>query len=776
MGLRKNPEIQSEFARHEFRISIMRKLIERKSAIVLIAILVLASLFAVYNQTQAGQLSSVSDTMSRMGTSASSNHAFKFVNRAGVAAGQTITINFSAGFTMGTVDYTDMDLAEGSTNNCSTAVFTDKTLAASAAGAVWGAAVAGRVVTFTSDTDTITADRCVLVRIGTNATFGGAGDAQIVNPAVAGNYLEQISGTFGDSSTIAVYIVANDQVGVGGDVSAPPGGGGAPSGDTTPPIVSNLRVVNILQNSATVLWDTNEPATSRVNYGLSDSYGSNEIGDGGGLVLSHRVDLSGLTADAIYHYDVVTADASGNTTTTADDIFRTLSGTDVTPPVISNIQVINITETGATVTWDTNEPANSKVEYGLTTSYELGQVTAADFVTSHSLALSGLTQRTLYHFRVTSADSSGNTAVSVDQNFTTTAPPDFTSPVISNIRVINITETSATVTWETDEPATSRVRYGLTGAYAAGNIFSGTLTTSHSVDLSGLTRSTLYHFEVSSADASGNLATSSDKIFSTLPDITPPANVSDFTATPTPTKTIMLTWTNPTDPDFAGVLIKRSFTDFPATPADGEMVFDGIATSVEDTGITPANYNQPIYYTAFAYDAAGNFASGATAEATITAEIILNVKAWPEKRWPRTDHWQTRAVVDLQEIIPLPHVVAEETTTTTSLGVSTVTFGSAPLQTYNIGFKGLSHLRKTISGVSLATGHADVDFTEGGTFYLKAGDVHRSKDNVINSLDLSALLSALSGSSEVDDLNLDTTVNSLDINILLANLMEVGDE
>lgn len=752
------------------------RFLKQKAKIIIVLALAFASFFT-YSPSAASQLSSVSDTMSRQKISVSANHEIIFTLASGsaVTENETITIIFPTGFASGlnSVECGDVDLLDDGVQ---------ENFAASPGCAAdadeWGAAVSTRTLTLTAPSTAATyinASSVVTLRVGTNTTEEGVGNAQIVNPASTGSYIINIGGTFGDSSDIAIAIVANDQAavsGTGATGEAP--GGGSPGTDSSPPIISNLRVENILQNSATVLWDTNEPATSNVNYGLTSGYGSSATGDGGGLVLSHRVDLTGLVADTIYHFNVVTADSLGYTTTTVDDTFRTLSGIDITPPVISDIQVIDITETGATVTWTTNEPANSKVEYGLTDAYELGEVSAADFATSHSLDLSGLLGNTTYHFRVTSADSSGNAATSVDDTFTTVAPPDGTPPIISNIRVINITETSATVTWETNEPANSRVRFGLTGAYTAGNIFSADLVLMHSVNLSSLTRSTLYHFEVSSIDGSGNAAVSGDRIFSTLPDAIPPANVTNFRAVPTADLTILLRWVNPADPDFAGVLIKRSFTGFPASPAEGELVFDGVASSYEDTGITPANYNRPIYYTAFAYDAAGNFASGATAEAMISVEITLEVKAWPEKRWPRSGNWSTEGAVDLRE--PVGGTITNEGAVTTSdLGLGTVEFSSTPGGNYDIGFKGLSHLRKILRGVPLTSGLNSVDFTLGNTFYLLAGDVHRSSDNMINALDISTLLGSLSTGNDVTDLNNDTGVNSLDINILLANLMAVGD-
>jgi hypothetical protein len=758
----------------------MQEIIKRNLVRWLIFVLAFASFFTLYNQTQAGELISVSDTMSRLKASTAANHEFVFTLTAGttVVEDETITITFAASWVdgLGGIDCEDIDIVDDAAQEAITEVAVE---ACTADADEWGAIVAGDVLTLTAPSTPATyidASSVVTVKIGTNAVEEHAGDTQIANPVAANNLVLSVGGTFGDSKTIAVAIVANDQVGIDAIVGGPPAppGGGAPGGDTTPPIVSNLRVVNILQTSVTVLWDTNEPATSRVDYGLSTSYGNTTTGDGGLLVTSHRVDLTGLSANTIYHFRVVTADSSGHETITADDIFQTLSGEDVTPPTISNIRVINITENSADVLWDTNEPATSKVEYGLTTSYGLGTVTLINLVTSHNVPLSGLSPNTLYHFRVSSTDSSSNEAVSVDGTFTTLAAA--LPPVISDIRVINITVNSGVVTWQTDKAATSRVRYGLTTSYELGDISLAGLVTTHSVPLTSLLPNTVYHFEVSSADALGHTATSTDQTFTTLPDTTPPTNVNDFLATVTLDKKIMLTWVNPTDADFAGVLIRRSLTGYPVDPTDGDLVFDGLADSFLDTNITPADYNRPIYYTAFAYDTSGNYAGGAVAQVTIEVVITLDVKAWPEKRWPRTNHWQTRAVVDLREVGASSRVLADGTVTTSSLGEGSVVFTDAAPQSYDIGLKSLSHLRKILRNVSLEAGTNSVDFTLGGTFYLLAGDVNRSQDNLVNSLDASTLLSALSTSNEISDLNRDGQVNSLDVNILLANLMKRGDQ
>ncbi len=192
------------------------------------------------------------------------------------------------------------------------------------------------------------------------------------------------------------------------------------------------------------------------------------------------------------------------------------SSPDNTPPSITNISASDITETSATITWATDEPATSQVEYGETADYGLSTTLDEELVTSHSVSLSGLEPNTIYHFRVKSKDEAGNEAASEDKTFTTSALPDTTPPMISEVNVSNIAESSATITWTTNEPATSQVEYGTTSAYGLSSPLDTNLVTSHSASLSNLASNTAYHFRIKSKDASDNLAVSEDYSFSTL--------------------------------------------------------------------------------------------------------------------------------------------------------------------------------------------------------------------------------------------------------------------
>lgn len=108
---------------------------------------------------------------------------------------------------------------------------------------------------------------------------------------------------------------------------------------------------------------------------------------------------------------------------------------------------------------------------------------------------------------------------------------DTTAPVISNVAA-NSTTTTAQVSWATDEVSSSRVEYGLTTSYGSQTTLNQSLVSSHSVAMTGLNPATTYHYRVLSSDAAGNLATSSDKTFTTADSSTPTNPLSNLSKMP----------------------------------------------------------------------------------------------------------------------------------------------------------------------------------------------------------------------------------------------------
>ena len=83
--------------------------------------------------------------------------------------------------------------------------------------------------------------------------------------------------------------------------------------DSTPPVISSISAVPAT-TTATILWTTDEAATTRVNYGTSPS-NLNLSATNGAPVTAHTINLTGLGAHTTYFYRVTSVDASTNSAT-----------------------------------------------------------------------------------------------------------------------------------------------------------------------------------------------------------------------------------------------------------------------------------------------------------------------------------------------------------------------------------------------------------------------------------------------------------------------------
>jgi hypothetical protein len=107
--------------------------------------------------------------------------------------------------------------------------------------------------------------------------------------------------------------------------------------DSTAPTIS-AKTATTTANSSTITWTTNEVASSKIQYGLTTSYGTlTAETDTDPRVTSHSITLSSLASCATYHYKVISTDVNSNTTTSTDSSFIT-SGCGSSAPVITQTQ------------------------------------------------------------------------------------------------------------------------------------------------------------------------------------------------------------------------------------------------------------------------------------------------------------------------------------------------------------------------------------------------------------------------------------------------------
>lgn len=135
--------------------------------------------------------------------------------------------------------------------------------------------------------------------------------------------------------------------------------------------------------------------------------------------------VDGLLAQTTYNLIVKGRDKSGNEASSSVITFTTAS--DTRPPSIINFKVIGGTippvgfaagtvNAQLVITWDTDEPATSQVEFGEGTGSEYSQKSSEDgnLTSNHVVVISGLTPSQVYHLRALSQDNAKNIGKSID--------------------------------------------------------------------------------------------------------------------------------------------------------------------------------------------------------------------------------------------------------------------------------------------------------------------------------------------------------------------------
>lgn len=172
-----------------------------------------------------------------------------------------------------------------------------------------------------------------------------------------------------------------------------------------------------------------------------------------------------------------------------------------------NTSIYNTTLTTAEMNWSTNIYGNGSIEYGIDTGY--GEIAShAANLLAHSLKLAPLLPDTTYHYRITSCNATLCNSTS-DANFSTL-------PLVHITNVVNdtLTQTTAWVRWDTNLYSNGSVQYGLTEAYGSVRT-DAVYRLVHGVQLMSLTAGTVYHYKITSCNAT--LCTSTgDYTFKTL--------------------------------------------------------------------------------------------------------------------------------------------------------------------------------------------------------------------------------------------------------------------
>jgi len=196
-----------------------------------------------------------------------------------------------------------------------------------------------------------------------------------------------------------------------------------------PLILGGPAVIGRTDSRITVKWTTDEPSDSKVVFrraGTSEPPTEVVVPDN---VIEHVVTLTNLLPSQSYEIAVQSSDLVGNGPSSASVTGSTQAAADTKAPSFTGGPTVSADATQALISWTTDEPSDTRVEYGTTVA--LGLVAnLATFSTNHLVTLTNLTPATQYYYRISSGDASGNIADSTSGSlvWTTLASADVTPP------------------------------------------------------------------------------------------------------------------------------------------------------------------------------------------------------------------------------------------------------------------------------------------------------------------------------------------------------------
>lgn len=278
-----------------------------------------------------------------------------------------------------------------------------------------------------------------------------------------------------------------------------------PAPDVTAPVIQLIpMVIDISATHATVIWTTDEAATSGVSYNDGTEY---HVVSDGSFVKEHSMPLADLTPETLYTLTVSSTDAHGNGPTISLPItFTTLAAQDTTAPIIIGSPLIqNITHQSVVIRWDTSEPATTQLVIGTSANAMTQVETKNGLNTFHNLPVTGLQPDTIYYFRVQTSDAEGNLAMSDVMSFRTKVRGHQGDPhFMSDVEILKQTADRMTVYWETDVNADAR----LVCSSSAGTleVSDANRTKKHTLTLTGLQTATTYSCTAYSTDHHGYTA------------------------------------------------------------------------------------------------------------------------------------------------------------------------------------------------------------------------------------------------------------------------------
>src|SRR3989344_6294815 len=199
--------------------------------------------------------------------------------------------------------------------------------------------------------------------------------------------------------------------------------------------ISDVNVTDVTGNSAKVNWNTDQFATGIVRYGTTPDLGSTKTHSN--FLQEHSLTLTGLSSDTKYYFDVASFNVTGDIIRNNNSgQFYTFTSLDVTPPAqVTGLRRENVTTNSASISWD-NASAPDLRHYNIYRDrIKIANTTGTSFNDIN------LAHSTYYSYKVSAVDLSGNEGILSDTVVVRTLTPDLKGPIITNLQILEITDT-----------------------------------------------------------------------------------------------------------------------------------------------------------------------------------------------------------------------------------------------------------------------------------------------------------------------------------------------
>lgn len=230
--------------------------------------------------------------------------------------------------------------------------------------------------------------------------------------------------------------------------------------DTTPPTVALTAPATNSDIAGTVTVEANASDNVSIQQVLFSLDGAAPFATD--AVAPYRATLSTLNIPLGLH--TLTATAVDASALSSSHTITVNVIPDILAPVVSNVNVTVLNDE-VQITWTTDEPADSQVEYGTSSSFGSTSPLDPERTLAHQVDLTLLPPNTLYAYRVLSRDIAGNLGMSSSGTFTSSdeAPPlgGITSPAPGAVLSGTVYVSGSS----SDENAMSRVDLLLDGHY-----------------------------------------------------------------------------------------------------------------------------------------------------------------------------------------------------------------------------------------------------------------------------------------------------------------------